>query len=287
MRPPDPKQRRGGAATLSSSLLCCTLPRMMACSSLAAPAGSAPIRGALAVLLLLALGLAPGGCLAESTDSTDSGVISATRIRASGEAVVVVAPDRAWVDLAIVTRDVEASRAVEANAGESKRVTTALGKALGQGAEISSGGYSLAPNYKYITGQGQRLDGFIVRNRLRVTLEDVTAAGRVIDAASEAGASEIQQVSYGLADDAPAQRQALADATRSGVERAGVMAKAIDMQVIRVLSVEDSGAAPAPIVREVRMLAKSAGPSSAPPTTLSPGGIRVHASVTVYVEVGP
>jgi hypothetical protein len=250
----------------------------------AALASSAPIRRVSALFLLLAVGLAPGGCLAEPTDSD---AISATRIRASGKAVAVVAPDRAWVDLAIVTRDAEASRAVEANAGESKRVTAALGKAVGQGAEISTAGYSLAPNYTYISGQGQKLDGFIVRNRLRVTLEDVTAAGRVIDAASEAGASEIQQVSYGLADDAPAQRQALADATRSGVERAGVMAKALDMHVIRVLSVEDSGAAPAPIVREVQMLAKSAGPSSAPPTTLTPGGIRVHASVTVYVEVGP
>jgi len=257
---------------------------MMSCFSGGAFVPLVPIREGVVLLSLLVLGLTPGGCLAEPSDA---GAVGATRIRASGDAVVVIAPDRAWVDIAIVTRDAEASLAVEANAGESKRVIAALGKALGESVEISTAGYSLAPNYTYISGQGQRLDGFIVRNRLRVTLEDVTAAGRVIDAASEAGASEIQQVSYGLADDPPAQRQALADATRSGVERAGVMAEALDLRVTRVLSVEDSGAAPAPIVREVQMLAKSAGPSSAPPTTLSPGGIRVRASVTVYVEVGP
>ena len=251
-----------------------------------ATVASAPLtlRGVLALVFIIAVGLVPGGCLAESGETAGS---SATRIRAAGEAEVVVPPDRAWVDVALVTRNVEASAAVAANAEESQRVLAALREALGPDAQIASAGYSLAPSYRYIQGQGQQLDGFMVRNRLRVTLQDVSAAGRVIDAASRAGASEIQQVSYGLADAGMAQRQALAEATRSGVERAGVMAKALDMEVIRVLSVDDSGAAPAPVVREVQMLAKSVGLSAAVPTDLSPGGIHVRASVTVSVEVGP
>lgn len=237
---------------------------------------------AAALLLIIAMGLLPGGCLAGASAAD---VEEAARIRAAGEAVVVFPADRAWVDMAVVSRNPEASAAVAHNAAESERVMKALRSALGKGAEIASSGYSLAPNYRYVQGQGQRLDGFIVRNRLRVTLKDVAAAGGVIDAASGAGASEIQQVSYGLADDGPARREALAQATRNGVERAGVMAGALDMKVLRVLSVEDSGAAPAPVVREVTALKSSAG--SAVPTRLEPGGIHVRAGVTVYVEVGP
>jgi uncharacterized protein YggE len=242
-----------------------------------------PRFGVLGVLFfIVAMGLVPGGCLAESSTSDgEEGV----RVRAAGKAVVVFPPDRAWVDMAVVSRNPEASAAVAHNAVESDRVMKALRSALGKGAEIASTGYSLAPNYRYVQGQGQRLDGFIVRNRLRVTLKDVGAAGGVIDAASGAGASEIQQVSYGLADDGPARHEALAQATRNGVERAGVIAGALDMKVLRVLSVEDSGAAPAPVVRTVTALKSSAG--SAVPTSLEPGGIHVGAGVTIYVEVGP
>jgi len=231
--------------------------------------------GVLAVLL-------PAGCLAESSSPEEG---DSARIRAAGEAVVVVVPDRAWVDMAVVSRDPEAAAAVSRNASESERVTKALRGALGKGPEIASAGYSLSPNYRYVQGQGQQLDGFIVRNRLRVTLRDVSAAGGVIDAASLAGASEIQQVSYGLADDGPARREALAQATRNGLERARVMAEALGLKVVRVLSVEDSGASPAPVVREVTALKSAAG--SAAPTRLEPGGIHVRAGVTVYVEVGP
>jgi len=241
------------------------------------------LRGSFGLLLILAVGFAPGGCLANSGDGASSPL---SRIRASGEAVVVAAADRAWVDVAVVTRNPEAASAVAENAEESRRVNAALAKAVGKAGEVASAGYSLAPNYRYVQGQGNQLDGYIVRNRLRVTLEDVSAAGPVIDAASRAGASEIQQVSYGLADEGPAQREALAQATRNGMERAGVMAAALDLEVKRVLSVEDSGAAPAPVVREVRSLAKSAS-SSAVPTELRPGGIHVRAGVTVDVEVGP
>ena len=236
----------------------------------------------LGLILVATVSFLPGGCRAESSDPSAAG----TLIRASGEAEVVVAPDRAWVDVAVVSRHAEAAAAVAANAAESERVGEALRAALGRGAQVTTGGYSLAPNYRYVQGQGQVLDGFIVRNRLRVSLEDVGAAGQVIDAASRAGASEIQQVSYGLADEGPVHRQALAEATRNGVERAGVMAAALELTVRRVVSVEDSGAAPAPVIREVRTLAKSAG-DSAVPTSLEPGGVHVRASVTVAVEVGP
>lgn len=245
--------------------------------------GRGGLAAALGVVLGLAVAFLPGGCLAESADSK---AVAATLIRASGQAEVVVPPDRAWVDVAVVSRDAEASAAVAANAAESKRVSEALGQALGLAARVTTSGYSLAPNYRYVQGQGQILDGFIVRNRLRVSLEDVSAAGQVIDAASKAGASEIQQVSYGLADEGPVHERALAEATRNGVARAGVMAGALELTVRRVVSVEDSGAAPAPVVREVRMLAKSAGDSAAP-TSLEPGGVHVRASVTVAVEVGP
>jgi uncharacterized protein YggE len=228
--------------------------------------------------------LGAGSCLAELP--AGSGADSAASIRAHGKATVIAEPDRVWVDLAVVSRNSAAAAAVASNARQSREVEKTLRKSLGETIDIEAAGYSLAPNYRYVQGQGQQLDGYLVRNRLRISSADIEAAGRVIDAASEAGASEIQQVTFGLADRDAAGRDALAEATRNALARAKVMASALDLRVLRVLSVEDSAIGTSPGVRPARLLTKADSEASVP-TTLLPGGVPVHAQATVFVEVGP
>ena len=162
----------------------------------------------------------------------------------------------------------------------------ALRKSLGAEASIKSGGYSLAPNYTYVQGQGQKLDGYVVRNRLRVSLDDIKGAGQLIDRASQAGVSEIGAVQFVVSDDADGRREALELATQDALRRAGVMASALDLKVLRVLSAHD-GRAPVVAVRERTDRLQSAGASSAVPTSILPGGIEIDATATVEVEVGP
>jgi hypothetical protein len=198
----------------------------------------------------------------------------------------VVEADRVQVDLAVVSQASEAEPAVKQNAKTSQRVQAALRKDLGSSASIESSGYALSPNYIYVKGKGQELDGYLVRNRLRVSLDDVTAAGRIIDSASVAGASEIGQVQFVLSDDSKYRKQALAQATQNAMERAGVMATALGLRVVRVISVYE-GQAPISPTRPRAETFKLSDSAASVPTSILPGGVEIRASATVEVEVAP
>jgi uncharacterized protein YggE len=198
----------------------------------------------------------------------------------------VAEADRVQVDLAVVSRASEAERAVTQNAKMSQGVQAALRKALGSSASIESNGYALSPNYTYVKGKGQELDGYLVRNRLRISLDDIAAAGRIVDSASAAGASEIGQVQFVLSDDSKYRKQALERATQNAMERAGVMATALGLRVVRVISVYEGRAPISPIRQRAESFKQSDGTASVP-TSILPGGVEIRASVTVEVEISP
>ncbi|MAI24488.1 MAG: hypothetical protein CMN75_00520 [Spirochaeta sp.] len=236
----------------------------------------------LSVLGLLVLGFLSTQCMADSAQTQSPPAV----IRASGAGQVVAEADRVQIDLAVVSQAPEAGPAVAENAKKSQSVESALRKALGASALIESSGYSLAPNYTYVQGAGQKLDGYVVRNRLRISLNDVHAAGRIIDRASESGASEVGQVQFVLSDESAYRKQALEQAVQSAKERANIMASALGLRVVRVISVYE-GQAPMEPMRQRSELFKAAGAAGSPPTSILPGGVEIRASATVEVEVAP
>lgn len=236
----------------------------------------------LGVVGLVLLGLISTQCLAESSGPSPRPAL----VKASGEARVMAEADRVQVDLAVVSRAAEAESAVAQNASTSQGVQAALRKALGSSASIESSGYALSPNYIYVKGKGQELDGYLVRNRLRISLDDVAAAGRIVDSASRAGASEIGQVQFVLSDDSKYRTQALERATQNAMQRAGVMAAALGLRVVRVLSVYEGQAPISPTRQRAEAFKQSDGTASVP-TSILPGGVEIRASATVEVEVAP
>lgn len=269
------------SGVLPSTWLCCTLKAMKKRTfAVAVPrARRLSFQKRLLGLSILMLGCTP--CYAEP----DSGSDAPATITASGHATLSVQPDRVQIDLTVVSQEAEASAAVAANAQASEQVESALRDHLGPGGSLHSSGYSLAPNYTYVQGQGQKLDGYVVRNRLRVSLANIQGAGQVIDRASQAGANEIGAVQFVLSDDDKERKKALAMATADALGRAGVMAVALDLKVLRVLSAQD-GQAPVVAIRQKTDRLQAAGTSSAP-TSILPGGVEIDATATVEVEVGP
>ena len=231
---------------------------------------------------LVLLGLISTQCLAESSAPGSSPAL----IKASGEARVMAEADRVQVDLAVVSRAPDAELAVAQNAKTSQSVEAALRKSLGPSASIESSGYALSPNYLYVKGKGQELDGYLVRNRLRISLDDISAAGRIVDSASRAGASEIGQVQFVLKDDSKYRKQALEQATQNAMQRAGIMATALSLRVVRVLSVYE-GQAPISSNRQRAEVFKMSDGAASVPTSILPGGVEIRASATVEVEVAP
>ena len=203
-------------------------------------------------------------------------------IRTSGEAMITAKPDRAQIDIGVVTQADTSQAAATRNAASLDAVLTQLKKLLGAGADIRTISYSLTPNYRYPTGGGEpTITGYTATNVVRVTLDDLTQVGKVIDTAAATGANRVQSLQFTLKNRKNVEDRALSEAAVNARRKAAALAAALDLKILRVLSVSESG----PVVVPVRDVAFARAESVQTP--IETGTIEVRASVELLVEVAP
>jgi len=203
------------------------------------------------------------------------------RVIVSGDAVVAVKPDTAVLLIAVVTQNKTALNAQAENAAQSDAVIRALKAAAGSGAEIKTSGYSLTPQRVYKENQPPTIVGYEARNTVTVTLSDLTRVGAVIDAASQAGANNVDSVSFTLLKDRPAQGQALAEATRAAISKAQAVAQALGGRVTRILEVQEGGTMPRPVYR----LTGEENARVAQATPIEVGTLDIRSQVQLIAEI--
>lgn len=201
-------------------------------------------------------------------------------IRTSGEAVVTAKPDRAQIDTGVVTQADTSQAAVAQNAQKLEATLAALRQLLGNNADIKTISYSVSPNYRYPKEGGEpTISGYTATNIVRVTLDDLTKIGQVIDSATQTGANRIQNLRFMLKDEASVQAQALSNAAIQARTKAQALAVALGLKIVRVLSVVESGSPVYPVRDVAFARAEQAS------TPIEPGTIEVRAVVSYTVEI--
>jgi uncharacterized protein YggE len=203
-------------------------------------------------------------------------------IQTSGEAVITAKPDRAQIDIGVTTQADTSQTAASKNATQLEAVLSQLRRVLGPGADIKTISYSLSPNYRYPTGGGEpTITGYTATNIVRVTLDDLTQVGKVIDAATSSGANRIQSLQFTLKNKEAVEAQALSEAAVSARKKAETLAAALGLRIVRILSVTESS----PVVVPVRSVAFARAEAASTP--IESGTIEVRASVSLTVEISP
>ena len=203
-------------------------------------------------------------------------------IRTSAEATVSAKPDRAKVNIGVTTQAPAAQAAAGQNAKELDAVIRQIRSALGSAVEVKTIGYSVNPDYRYKQGAPPTVAGYTATNILEVTLNDLTQAGKLIDAATQSGANTVQGLQFTLKDESAVQAQALREAALKARSKAEALAQALGLKITRVISVEESGGGVIrPMAAQMMMRAEGA------PTPVESGSIEVHGNVTLTVEVAP
>jgi uncharacterized protein YggE len=118
---------------------------------------------------------------------------AASRVTVTGEANLKAQPDAAVIVLSVVTQNPEA---LKENARKSDAVIHAVQDSAGTNAEIKTSDYSLQPQYDYRYNKLPKIIGYDARNTVSVTMSDLNGVGKVIDAASRAGANSVESVSF-------------------------------------------------------------------------------------------
>jgi uncharacterized protein len=200
-------------------------------------------------------------------------------VRASAEAAVTAKPDRAEISLGVLTQAPTAQSASEQNARQTSQVLDAVKQALGRGGELKTTGYSISPQYQYANNRPAKVTGYQANNTVLVTVNDLSLVGKVIDAATNAGANNVNGISFSLRDDEAVRSRVLAEAATKARANAEAMAKALNLKVSGVLEAET---AVTPIIRP---LTGAVAMAREAPTPVEPGNLEIHATVTVTLEV--
>jgi uncharacterized protein YggE len=198
-----------------------------------------------------------------------------------GEATVSAEPDEANIDIGIVSQAPTSQAAAELNAKQANTVTQAL-RALLPSANIKTVNFAVNPNYRYPKdGGAPTILGYTANNTVRVVLDDISKLRSVIDAATQAGASNVNRLTFGLHDEKTVRSRALAAAARQAHAGAEALAASLKVKLGRLLHVEEGQPVIVSPAREIE-LGKAESTEQGP---ILPGNIEVHANVKLTFEL--
>jgi len=227
---------------------------------------------ALGILLLTG-----GSVLAQQVPAADH----RSYVMATGEARVPMKPDRAMIDVGVVTQASTAVAAGAQNAKQTDAVLAELRKMVTGSDALKTTGYSVNPNYQTPRPGGTpTISGYTASNTVQVTLDDLTQVGKVIDAVLQSGANTLQSLQFGLKNPQAAHAQALREAGARARANAEAIAAGLGVRVVRVLSAEESGGGGGPVpMQKFRTMAAA--------TQVEAGTLDVTATITLKVEIAP
>jgi uncharacterized protein len=217
--------------------------------------------------LLLAAAAVAGVLRPEGAAAVDPPVAQPDTVTVSGIGTVSSVPDEAQVSVGVESQGQTAQAALAANARDMRKVIDAVRAAGGK--DVTTQTVSLSPR---MTSEGQA-DGFTATNVVGATI-GLANAGKLIDAAVEAGANTIYGPSLSSSDAEKLYNDALKKAVADARERAETLAAAASRQVGRVMTMSEGGGGAIPFAE------KAAAADAGTPVVSGPQETTASVSVT-------
>lgn len=198
-------------------------------------------------------------------------------IQATGSASLSVKPDQATLQVSITTQGATAQEAADKNASQATAVINALNLLLGKSGTVQTVGYSVYARYSTTPGQVEVLVGYTATNTVKAITADLSLVGRLIDTATQSGASSIGGLSFGLQDQEPSKQQALSAAAKQAMAHATAIASGLGGKTGAVVSAQEGSS--------VSSYDVASGIATSTPTPVQTGTVTVTATVTITVQL--
>ncbi len=98
--------------------------------------------------------------------------------------------------------------------------------------------YSQAPRYNIPDDWKAKIIAYEVTNSITVKTQKIELTPAIIDAAGQAGANHIANINFGLNDASQYRSEAITDATANAVRDAEAIARAANIQLVRILDIK-------------------------------------------------
>ena len=240
-----------------------------------------------AILVLLVLAIGGGATLAYFTvgqrnASNGAGLapVSGQAFAGAGPSTITVvadgqakgAPDVATLNLGVQTTGSTAAEAMSNNTAAMSKVVDQM-KSMGIAEkDLQTQGLNVfpitGPQTPNDTTPPEKIRGYRANNTLNVTVNDLSKAGALLDAAIQAGANTSGGINFGLKDSSALREQAEQQAASAARAQADSIAKSMGVHITGAVSVSES-------VANRPLPAGVASAASAPVTPIQPGQMTV------------
>lgn len=200
----------------------------------------------------------------------------------TGDATVKVKPDIAIVTVGAIA---QGATAEDAQSSVAERVARILDKAKALGIapkDQTSGGYHIEPQYAYGPNQAPRITGYQANQQIVLTLRDVNAAGKALDALVQGDGANNVSIRFTLEDPKAAQANARNLAIADARSKADAMAGAAGVHLGRVIAVTDAGSRQPSFIALDKAMTQ---PAASAPTQIPVGDLDVVVHVQVQFEI--
>ena len=210
--------------------------------------------------------------------------LAGTRLDISATGEVSRVPDVAIISAGVMTRSATATDAIAQNAARMERVRAALRRAGIADRDIQTTNVSLNPDYRYEQNQPPILTGYQASNQVTVRFRDIRSTGRILDALVAEGANQINGPTLAIDKPEAALDEARTIAIATGRARAELYARALGMQVVRLVAVSEGGGfdvpRPMPYASEIAVTGTRVAK-----TDIDPGEQKVGVTLSMSFEL--
>ena len=148
--------------------------------------------------------------------------------------------DMATVTIGVTTQGKDAAKAQNDNAWVSNQIQAAV-RGLGIAEkDIQTRNYSFYPNYSTDKDRRNEVTGYTVNNSVIVVVRDIKLTGKVIDAALNNGANEINSLDFSASDTKAVRKVALLNAVQDARDKADIIAKGLGKRIVGIQNVSES-----------------------------------------------
>ena len=207
-----------------------------------------------------------------------------TLLSVAAEAEARRVPDVATISAGVVTQAADANAAMRDNATKMEKVMAAIRAAGIAERDIQTAGISVQPQYRYAENVPPTITGYQASNTVNVKNRDISRLGKVLDALVASGANQVNGPNFEVDKPESAYDEARLAALKKAEARAQTYAKAMNLRVRRVVSINEGGAMPPPM--PMMMRAQAADAYAKAETSVSPGETVLSVRLDVVFELG-
>ena len=232
-------------------------------------------------LIALVFALLLTGCNT-SAESTNQSVVSSLSVSGTGNASAI--PDVVDIQLGVDTADTDPAEAGSQNSVKMNAIIAVLAEMGITKTDIQTVNYSMWVEDVYNQdNQPTGVKRYRVTNQMNIRLRDLSQIGTLIEEATNAGATYVSGITFGVADATELEQAALDNAIANARKKADWIASGMDVRIGSIMNVIEGGlySPPMPYFAEEGGLG---GGSEAP---ISQGQFSMTAQVQVVYELIP